>query len=454
MKRNLLLLVCLSLMMVFASCEKYLEQKSDARLVTPQTLRDLQGILDDHDQMNIWTTPSLGEGSADDYFLLPASYTSYSLPYKNLYRWLPVEIRFGNDWDIAYHAIYNANLCMDLIGGIERNGSNASSWDNVKGSALFYRAFYLLCLSTDYAKVYNESTAASDLGVVLRLNSDFKVRSIRSSVKESYAQVISDAMQCMDLLPTYPQHALRPSKGAAYALLARAYLYMGRYEQARDWATAALKVNSYLMDYNGDPSISSLTSAVPFKKFNSETIFYTEMSVSNLVHTTTRSRIDTALVASYQPGDLRRTAFFNNISGYQQFKGSYASSNSAFFSGLATDEMYLIRSESNAHLGALDEALKDVNLLLAKRWDKSKAFISLSGSTKAEVLAKVRLERRKELLMRGMRWIDIKRYNREGENIIPTRNVDGEVYRLLPDARYYALPLPYGVIEQTDMPQN
>ncbi|WP_316762056.1 RagB/SusD family nutrient uptake outer membrane protein [Pedobacter aquatilis] len=454
MKNTYFFFTCICVLFSCLSCKKYLDAKSNLRLVTPQNLRDLQGILDDHEQMNIWTTPSLGEGSADDYFLLPASYTSSSIFYKNLYRWLAVEFRFGNDWDIGYHAIYNANLTLDLLESVDRDGNNGSAWDNVKGSALFFRAFYMLGLTTDYAKVYNESTAGNDLGIVLRLNSDFNVPSVRASVRESYDRLIADVTQALPLLPQYPQHVLRPSKGAAYALLARAYLFMGKYKEALANAKEALIINNQLMDYNGDASISSLSAAVPFKKFNAETIFYTEMNVGNLVHTTARARIDTSLVASYHPSDLRRSAYFNNLAGYQQYKGSYAASNSIYFSGLATDELYLISAECNAALGAVDDALKDVNFLLGKRWDKSKTFIPIGGNTKEEVLQNVRLERRKELLMRGLRWIDIKRYNREGANIIPTRKIDQEVFRLMPDSRYYALPLPDGVIQQTGMPQN
>ena len=115
--------------------------------------------------------------------------------------------------------------------------------------------------------------------------------------------------------------------------------------------------------------------------------------------------------------------------------------------------MYLVGAESNAWLGNLDAALEDVNLLLKKRWDKTKTFVPISGTTKAEVLAKIRLERRKELLMRGVRWIDIKRYNREGENIVPRRNIKGSIISLPVGSPLYALPLPSDIIS-LGIPQN
>jgi len=454
MKKYCFLASMVLMCIILASCKKYLDAKSNARLVTPQSLKDIQGILDDAELMNLSTTPSFGESSGDDSFLLPEAYSSYFVAFQNIYRWVPIELKFGNDWSQGYLAIYNANLSLDLLTKVERSTSNAPAWDNIQGSALFFRAYYLLGLCSTYAKVYNEQTADHDLGVVLRLTSDFNIPSVRSSVKECYAQIIKDITQSIDLLPTYPQHVMRPSKGAALALLARTYLYMGKYELARNYVSEALKINSTLMDYNGDAFINNLAADVPFKRFNPETIFYSEMGSYTLVHTPDRSRIDTSLVLTYAPADLRKVAYFNNVSGYQQYKGSYASNFYINFSGLATDELYLTRAECNAFLGQLDQGLEDINFLLKKRWDKTKIFIPISAKSKSDLLAKVRLERRKELLLRGLRWMDIKRYNREGEQISLYRKIDNTLITLKPNDPYYALPIPTDVIEQSGIPQN
>ncbi|RYZ32378.1 MAG: RagB/SusD family nutrient uptake outer membrane protein, partial [Sphingobacteriales bacterium] len=390
----------------------------------------------------------------DDYFLLPAAYASSAAVSQLFYQWKPLEIRYGNDWHLGYLAIYNANLSLDLLPKVERTSSNGVEWDNIQGSALFYRAYYVAGLCGIYAKVYNEQTAGSDLGVVLRASSDFNVPSVRSTLKDCFAQIIQDASRSLELLPKFPQHSMRPSKGAACALLARTYLYMGNYELARKWADEAIKINPVLMDYNGDAFITNLSGAMPFKRFNPETIFYTEMGLYNVLNTTGRSRIDTNLVATFDPSDLRRKAYFLDVAGYQQFKGGYAENAFVYFSGLATDEQYLIRAEANAVLGQTAAAIEDVNFLLRKRWDRTKPFIPVTAGSKAEAIAKVRLERRKEMVMRGVRWTDIKRYNREGEQIVLTRKIGNQIITLPPDAPYYAVPIPADIIERTGMPQN
>jgi len=441
-------------MAFITGCKKYLDFKSDAKLVTPETIKDIQGILDDGEKINIKTTPSLGESSADDYFMLPANYATQTLQTQQIYQWIPTDIRYGNDWNLAYQAIYNCNLSLELIDKIERTNANAGALDNVKGSALFLRAFHFLNLLSQYAKAYNESTAASDPGIVLRKTSDFNIPSVRTSVKDGYEQIISDLDQALLLLPDYPLHKMRPSKGAGLALLSRAYLFMGNYARAKAYATDALKLNAFLMDYNSDPSIGNFSATVGVRKLNAETIFHAEQGITIALHGITRARIDTNLVASFATGDLRKTVFFNMISGYAQYKGSYAGTANLFFSGLATDEIYLIRAEANAYLGEIALAMTDLNDLLKKRWNKNVPFIPVTASTPAEALSKVRQERRKELLMRGLRWIDLKRYNREGANITIFRKINGQLISLFPSSGYYAIPIPNDIIELSGMPQN
>lgn len=440
--------------MLNTSCKKYLDEKSDAKLVTPQTLQDLQGLLDDGNLMNLKTTPSYNESSADDYFWIPATYNSQPLLAQNLYQWVPIDVRYGNDWNLAYLPVYNANLSLELLAKIPQTTTNKQQWDNVKGSALFFRAYYFLLLTMQYAKAYDENSADNDLGIALRLQSDFNIPSTRASVRTSYQQVIGDLTESLNYLPDYPQNLLRPSKGAATALLARTYLYMRKYDLALTYADKALALNNHLMDYNNDKYIGTLTANVPFKQFNGETIFYTELGSAINLHSTTRARIDTILYEMYNTNDLRKTAFFKANGVYQQFKGSYAAHASTLFSGIATDEIYLTRSECYAYLDNITSAMDDLNYLLKKRWRNNVVYAPVIATDRLDALLKIRLERRKELVMRGLRWMDIKRLNKEGENIIPARNINGKIVTLQPNAGYYALPIPFDVIEQSGIKQN
>jgi starch-binding outer membrane protein, SusD/RagB family len=66
----------------------------------------------------------------------------------------------------------------------------------------------------------------------------------------------------------------------------------------------------------------------------------------------------------------------------------------------------------------------------------------------------LRTERRKELTMRGLRWIDIKRLNKEGAGIVLKRLIGDKTYTLQPNDPRYALPLPADIILNTGMQQN
>lgn len=451
------------------SCRKYLDEKPDSSLRTPTTVADLQGLLDNGTGvMNEALSPAMGESAADDYFFQQLTYDGRPTYEQDLYKWSLVNVfSFPNDWSRGYGPIYNANYCLEMIEKIEINGQNQMSWNNVKGSALFYRAYNFLNLTWNHAKAFDALTSETDLGIALRLQSDFNVPSIRASVAESYRQIINDAKESIIYLAPFPVHTFRPSKTAAYGLLARAYLSMRMYDSAYRYSELYLQLKSDLIDYKsnntGDPSsivsnILSGTVAV-FKKFNKETIFYTEMANGNPASTisTTRIRCDTTLFATYTNTDLRRTGFFRADGNYQRFRGSYAEALNTIFTGIATDEMYLIKAECLArglsgNTGDKDAAMLMLNTLLFKR--HTNAFTGLTAVDANDALNKILLERRKELIFRGLRWSDIKRLNKEGRNIIPTRVINSTIFTLQPNANYYALPLPYDIINLTGMPQN
>ncbi|MFB6453788.1 RagB/SusD family nutrient uptake outer membrane protein [Chitinophaga sp. Hz27] len=437
------------------SCNKYLEKKPDASLVVPSNLTDLQGILDDAGVMNTTVTPSYGETSSDDYFLPSSTFKALTAGNQKYYTWQQFDYTFGNDWSKCYLPIYNANVCLEAIQKIPKTGFNVSQWENIKGAALFYRAYYFLWLSWTYAKAYDEKSAASDLGIVLRLGTDFNVASFRESVLKTYDRIIEDAKEAVTLLPDNSNHPFRPSKTAAYGLLARTYLSMGRYNEAGAYADSVLQLKATLMDYNDDADINgNVGVGLPFKRFNKEILFYTEMNTSFSVHVPARGRVDTTLYSSFAEDDLRRIAFFKIAGGYPQFKGSYASSVNILFSGIAIDEMYLIRSECNARLNRINEAMNDLNTLLKMRWKNTAVYPIHTASNMDEAINRIMTERRKELLMRGLRWIDVKRLNMEGRSIIMKRNIEGEEVQLLPNSEFYALPLPVDIISISGILQN
>lgn len=433
--------------LAMGSCKKYLELKPNKKLLTDPTLQQLQGLLDNNDRMNR-NSPSAGEVSADDYYLSTTAYNAFTYaPDKAAYLWEEeiVFSAFPNSWTYAHDPIYYANVALEFLEKIPKNNLNAIAHDNAKGSALYFRSKCFLENVITWAKAYDRNTAASDLGIPLRLNSDFNEPSVRASVQASYDKIISDLEQSIRLLPVTPEHVMRPSRPAAYALLSRTYLAMREYDKAGKYADSCLQLKNTLIDYNTLNGAASFPLAI----FNAEVIMQNTLSTSSLFSKT----MDTTLYRSYAANDLRKTIFFrSNPDGSYAFKGSYNGS-TTLFSGLATDEMYLTRAECFARAGNTTAALNDLNALLVKRY-RSGTFVPVTAASSQEALNKILTERRKELIHRNVRWMDVKRLNKEGANITLRRMINNKMYELPPNDPRYALPLPGYIVSITGMPQN
>lgn len=421
-------------------------------MAVPRTAAELQALLDNSDRMNVQTTPCMGQASADEYFVPEEVFANFDQQQQQLYTWQLQEYTFQNDWSVAYEPVYVANFCLEgatQLGPVEANAAAA-----IRGAALFYRSYNFLQLLWNYAHAYEEMTASSDLGIVLRLDADFNKPSVRSSVADGYAQVLSDTRDAALLLPETVTPVTRPCKGAAYALLARTFWSMRQYDSALVYARQALAINNRLINFNHDEDLVGIQETVPFRRLNKETLFYSDMQTTLHTSHPARARVDTLLYAQYHEHDLRKIAYFLPNENFFQFKGHYTGHPTRYFTGLATDEMYLIAAEGLARSGNVNEAMDLLNALLITRWDETVPYEPLTALNSEDALNIVLLERRKSLYGRGLRWIDIKRLNKEGRGITQTRHVGGRTYTLEANSAYYALPLPADIIEQTGIPQN
>jgi len=454
MNLNRVIYIGLVLQLVInAGCKKYLSEKSDKKLVIISSLDDMQALFDDYSNIS-YSDAASGETSADDYYVTSADWSSRSEPERRTYTW-EKDFLFAaqaNDWLNCYKVVYYANTVFEKLGDVTLNEYNKAQWENIKGQAHFFRAKAFFQAAAIWTPAYDASTASTDLGLPLRLTSDFEEKSIRSSVQKTYDQILTDLNESIKVLPVDQVQVIRPTKFAAYGLLARVYLAMRSYDSCAKYADLCLKAKSTLMDYNnaGGSDLVNLTSNTPFVQFNKEVIFESTLAAPGIL-TNSRAKIDSNLYLSYADDDLRKTAFFkNNNNGTYGFKGNYSN---GLFDGLSVNEMYLMRAECAARSGDIVAAMNDLNTLLVKRWKTSK-FVPYTAANKAEALNKVLTERRKELLMRGLRWIDLKRLNKEGANITLRRIVNGQTYTLLPNNLRYALPIPEDVIALSGMEQN
>jgi tetratricopeptide (TPR) repeat protein len=452
--KTILLIISLVLT-TFSSCKRFLDLKPDKRLTVPTSLKDLQALLDNKRIMNTSAT-SYDEASADNYQIPIANYNKMSENQRLTYIWENFTYKYGNDWANIYNVVNVANEVLVKIDKTQRMESNSHEWDNIKGSALFFRATSFLKGLWIFSKAYDPETADNEFGIILRLDPGYEQRSKRASLSQCYKKIVDDLLLSSSLLPEHPQHVMRPSKPAAYAMLSRAFLSMRKYDSAYKYSDLCLQLNHELLDYNKEDFSDLL---FPFKPMNKEIIFYENIGVMYYRISPNEVLVDSSLVGTFKDGDLRREAFLLDASalypgriGYI-YRGTYTGEFSTIFTGLTTAEMYLTRAECRARLGKLDGALSDLNFLLQNRF-KLDNFSPLMNMDKENLLKAILEERRKELMFRGLRWMDIKRLNMEGRNIILKRIIMDSEFTLKPNENRYALPLPFDIVEMTGIPQN
>lgn len=439
-------LLCL---FVLSSCKKYLDEKPNTQWVVPETIQDAAALMDNYSLFNA-SFPFIGSQGDDDYYLLESYWNTLSITNQDNYRW-EKEVYNKNEWSYMYQIVLRSNISLETVSDIVSVDNNIAEWKRVKGTALFHRANAFFQIAQYYAEPYERTTASQKKGIPLRLNSNINEPSVRSSLEATWQRIITDFKQASELLSAQVDILSKPTKQAAFAMLSRSFLTMGDYESAYLYADSCLQIQHDLINYN----TLNTAANTPFTRFNKEVIFSsTTLGVSMLG--VNNWRCDSLLFNSYHINDLRRAAFFkSNGSGTYGFKGNYdGTTSSAYFNGPAVDEIYFIRAECLARRGDISNALQDLDAVLSQRW-KTGTFSSSAASTPEEALELILEERRKELVMRSIRWFDLRRLNKELRYAKTLkRKLNGVEYILPPNSPRYTHYIPLDVISITAMPQN
>ena len=436
------------LFMALVSCTDFLDEKPNAALSAPHTLEDLQAMLSNS---NIFgKEPMLPEVSTTDYYLEEESLQSLAdEAHKRAYVWETQGLfqeNLSNDWKTVYDLVYYCNTVLEGLEDIERDEKNAVVYDRIKGEALFFRGKSLLQAALLWVEAYDEELRESKLGLPLRMDTDFNKVSVRSTMGETYDAVISDLKSAAPLLPDYPHHLTRPSKAAAFGALSRTYMAMRKYEEALYYADEALALRHELLDFNVlDEQLS-----FPIPEYHEEVVFSSFFQIDQILDHT-RLLVSPELFALYSDDDRRRDILFSIAAdGKVTFKGRFAVGGYALFSGIATNELLLNRAECYARMENYEMARADLLRLLDKRYRPGYVpDIADDG-----LLSVIMEERRKDLPFRGIRWMDIKRLNREGAGIVQQREAAGEQVSLSPNGLRYARPIPECVVDLSGMQQN
>lgn len=461
--KNLKNYLIVSLTIIMAGCGKeFLDVKRTSNQVVPKTAKDYLAILSRENMY--FTSSDLAYLGADEYYVKNGADliagSQYTPIHQFAYLWK--DNAYGSernlrDWDLGYERIMIANLALDVesaTAGTDEQGDI----DRVKVSARFHRAWNYYQLAQVFCKPYQDATADKEPGLPLRLDYDISIKYGRSTLKEVYDQIINDLTEAENIPTIEDTNPYMPGTSAVQALLARVYLQQGNFDMALRYADLVLKKKTVLIDYNKlTGSVTDIYGSYfePYGKNNPAIIFYSAAAVGGVLGATRRNA-DTMFLSSLDYHDLRRKIyFFKRPDGTEAYTGSYCGyGGNESFTGLSVEEMLLVRAECRARSGMNQQALDDINVLRKNRFNQN-SYHDIKLAEIDDLLLYILKERQKELFMRGRRWEDARRLNREGKYPVTfSRVLDGVQYSLKPNDKKWTWPIPQSEIEANGIEQN
>lgn len=437
-----LLILSIFSFVFFSACTKDFLDPIPKGLVIAETTSDFRKLLDNADTRytnNLAQVSGFVDVVSDDS-QLDSSWYDWDrdrLHAKQLYAFEPeVWLPDGPSGDVVWKQnYYVSTLVSNILDEIHVATDNPKLQKQLIAEAKVQRAYAYLTLVNIYAKQYNKSTASSDLGVPLIGNPAQLPSLERASVQTVYDFILSQLLESLPDLPidVDKQYSHRPTQVSTYAILARTYLYMGDYEKALVYSNKSLDIRDFLYNYNTIyTGLDRAANVIGISRTSDDEMLLHKTTVKNVsldeyykLDTVTfnqlysgYARVNDSVINNY---DLRRTLWFNNFNDNGNLTGdraTYVFNNNRYavdaaivdYIPVSTPEMYLIRAESNARLGNLQDALNDINKIRLNRF-KTGTYtpMTLSGLDQNAVLDQVLLERRRELYGKELRLFDVKR---------------------------------------------
>lgn len=446
------------MLLFLSSCGKqFLDVKRNKSQVVPTSLSDYRSILNDDGFMNYNFPIQLGVIGGDEYYISSTEWLSLADPIdKNGYIWANdiYEGQTGHDWNRGYEKIMLANFIFDGLKKINENSENKLLRDEILGEAHFFRGFSYFLLAQLFCEQYDLAISKHSLGLPLRTSSNINISYNRSTLDETYNFILSDISEAIHLLPEKTEAHTRPGKAAALTVMAMIYMQMSNYSEALPFIEKALDINNELINFN----TLDLDVFEPFPLYgvgNPEILFYASSTTSPIL-SDYRMSIDSVLYKTYNEHDLRKKLFFEKDGDRIISKGGYSGLNFFLFTGITTAEMYLMAAECRAMVDSnVDTAIDYLDNLRVNRYEHIN-FRSIDKTIdKQELLEKIMDERRKELILRGRRWQDLRRYINEKRIDSPLIRLLGDTeYKLHPNSKKWVWPIPPDVISTSGIEQN
>lgn len=428
-------------LLAFSSCKKFLEEAPNNSLPTNKSIVDATtaraAIIGAYDNVQGYYAshyPTLGTITTDnvEFFGTLSQYLQLdqnAIP--------PDNVTTVAAYQSIYKAINSANSVIAYLPDITDPLLTAAEKNKILGEAYFIRALGYFDLGRGWGGVQLQLTPTTDVASGKGIT--------RSTLQQTYDQVLADLIQAENLLPEDATTRDRAQKSTARALRARLHLYRKEYPQAETYASQVIANTKYAL-------------ATPYKAFFTAPFSSTE-SVFELTFTANDKNSYWNLWYPSSVGGqytLKPTASLvtqlNNatIGGNRNSLIATASGNvyGVLYNTSATStdpsyviriaELYLIRAEARARDNKLAGAIADLNII------RNRAGVgNTTATTQDELILAIEKENSVEFAFEAHRWFDLTRTERAG-GVLGITNKN-----------YWVFPIPYSdILSDPDVKQN
>ncbi|MCW3465369.1 RagB/SusD family nutrient uptake outer membrane protein [Chitinophaga nivalis] len=323
--------------------------------------------------------------------------------------------RVGAYWGLLYKVIDNAN---NIIAKVDNATGDEGQKAYLKGQAYALRAYCYLTLASYYQLSVKTNPNAKAVPIYTEPSTSTTPGKPRETIARVYQQVIDDLLKAEPLLKNYQRDGAKKWKidlHVAQGLLARAYLYSGKYADAATKAAAArsgyslMSGDDYNKGFNDVNNVEWIWGHGQTPNQSNASYNFNYLDVSSAASYYYSFMADPFFKDNFTQGDVRTRLFEWDTTpsreGFLRYKKFRFRDPQAMVGDLVlmrAAEMYLIEAEAYAESGNQGKAVEALNTLRNARnavpYDPAHA-----GNLKDTIL----LERRKELWGEGFSLSDI-----------------------------------------------
>lgn len=399
---------------VFGSCESFVNlDPPKNQLATETVFSDslgargaLKGIY-----IDIMEGGGLASGALSIYTGLSADELIYSSSSGYEHQFYLNEVAVNNSinsssfWTKTYKFIYATNAIMEGVQASE--GISFTAKESIIAEARLVRGLCYFYLANLYGAI--PLVMSTDYNINRRLE--------RSSQGEAYAFAEEDLTYARDYLQSTVVLNTHATKFAAEALLAKVFLYQGKYDLALDASTKVIASRYFSLEEeladvflaNSKEAIWKL-SPVSTHAETWEGYYFIPRSQSSLPNFI----ISPTLYGSFEAGDKRKIAWIatsriqDNDYHYPFKYKERAPAAKEEYSMMRLAELYLIRAEANAKLNYVQASVADLNVIRTRA-----GLTEYTFQNQEALLLAIEKERQVELFCEwGNRWFDLIRTGR------------------------------------------